>query len=377
MNRRETLCTMALTRLPRLSAVNARMLIEACGSAAAVVEHHDHLTDVLPSAGERLVGTLAHMGEAMGRAEAELDYAEHNGIRCLCIGDADYPDLLRQCPDAPPVLYYLGNADLNRLHVISVVGTRRCTEYGKDLCRHFIADLAGICPDTLVVSGLAYGVDIHAHRAALDCGLPTVGVLAHGLDTIYPSAHRQTAARMVEQGGLLTEYMSHAAVDKGSFVRRNRIVAGLAVATIVVESADKGGALITAELAGEYNREVCAFPGRVFDKYSEGCNRLIARQQARLITSVDDFLAAVGWHNPRTAPSAADARQQELFPVLTDDERTLLAALEGVDSKAVNQIVIDTNLPFQRVSALLFELEMKGLVAVMGGARYRKVRTFG
>ena len=268
------------------------------------------------------------------------------------------------------MLYYLGHANLNAPRIVSIVGTRKATEYGKDLCRQFVKGLHDVYPDTVIVSGLAYGVDINSHRAALEQGMPTVAVLAHGLDTIYPSAHRQTAVKMLEQGGLLTEYMSQTPGDKGNFVRRNRIVAGLSVATVVVESAAKGGALITADLAGEYNREVCTFPGRIYDEYSAGCNHLIHSQKAHLITSVDDFLDCIGWPNPKKEKNNA-SRQQELFPQLSDEEQRIVRSLEKVESKQINQIAIETNIPFAITSATLFELELKGIVKVLGGARYR------
>lgn len=374
MTQQETIYMMALTRIHQLSLMNARLLVEQVGSATDIFDNRTHLIDLVPDANDRLKAAFVDVDEALKRAEAEYAFAQQKHIRCLCITDEGYPELLRECPDAPLVLYYLGNADLNRLHIINVVGTRRCTEYGKDLCRHFIADLQTVCPDALIVSGLAYGIDVCAHRAALDCGLPTLGVLAHGLDMIYPALHRKTAVQMVRQGGLLTEYMSQTPIDKGNFVRRNRIVAGMTMATVVVESARKGGSLITAELAGEYNREVCTFPGRVFDEYSEGCNLLIAQQKAHLITGVDDFMAVMGWTNPRADNVKPKNQQQELFPMLTADEQTVLATLDDSDGKPVNNIVIDANIPFHKVSAILFELELKGLVKVLGGARYKRVR---
>ena len=255
---------MALTRIPRLSLMNARLLYDTMGSATAVFEHRKDIRDVIPEANEKLVEVLRDVDEAIADAEREMEFARKSNIRCLSLNDDAYPLLLKECPDAPLVLYYLGNADLNAQRIINVVGTRKITPMGKDICRSFIADLQKVYPDTLVVSGLAYGVDVNAHRAALENGMKTVGVLAHGLDTIYPAVHRQTAVKMVSQGGLLTEYMSNTRPDKGNFVRRNRIVAGMSLCTIVVESAAKGGALITAELAGDYNREVCAFPGRPY-----------------------------------------------------------------------------------------------------------------
>lgn len=363
---------MTLTRIPSLSQTNARLLVEQMGSASAVVEHRTDLPELLPESGKRLARVADEVDEARRRAETELEFCHSKHIRPLCITDADYPQLLTQCADAPLVLYYLGTANLNARRVVSIVGTRRITTYGKDLCARFVRELHEAYPDTLIVSGLAYGVDIHSHRAALEQGMPTVAVLAHGLDTIYPAVHRQTAIKMLERGGLLTEYMSHTPGDKGNFVRRNRIVAGMSVATVVVESAAKGGALITADLAAEYNREVCAFPGRTFDDYSAGCNRLIAQQKARLITGIDDFLDCVGWDNPKAQQQPA--RQQELFPQLSADEQRIVDSLQKADSKAVNQICVETDIPFARTSALLFELELKGLVDVLGGARYRLKR---
>ncbi len=374
MNEQEILAMMTLTRIPALSLTNARMLVEQTGSAEAVLEHRHDIRDIVPDASQRLVKAFDDIDEARRRAETELDFAHKKHIRCLAFTDEKaYPQLLTQCADAPLVLYYLGHADLNPPRVVSIVGTRKITEHGKDLCRQFVRGLHDVYPDTLIVSGLAYGVDIHSHRAALEQGMPTVAVLAHGLDTIYPAIHRQTAVRMLEQGGLLTEYMSQTPGDKGNFVRRNRIVAGISVATVVVESALKGGALITADLAAEYNREVCAFPGRIDDEYSSGCNRLIHTQKARLITSVDDFLDCVGWANPKKEEHT-EARQQDLFPQLSDEEQRIVQSLKGVDSKQINQICVETNIPFALASATLFELELKGLVKVLGGARYRLVK---
>lgn len=362
---------MTLTRIPALSLTNARMLVEQTGSAEAVMEHRHDIRDIVPDANERLTKALSDVDEARRRAEAELEFAHKKHIRCLAFTDEQaYPQLLTQCADAPLMLYYLGHANLNAPRIVSIVGTRKATEYGKDLCRQFVKGLHDVYPDTVIVSGLAYGVDIHSHRAALEQGMPTVAVLAHGLDTIYPSAHRQTAVKMLEQGGLLTEYMSQTPGDKGNFVRRNRIVAGLSVATVIIESALKGGALITADLAAEYNREVCAFPGRTFDTYSAGCNELIHSQKAHLITSVEDFLDCVGWAKPKKEEHN-EPRQQELFLQLTDEEQRIVRCLEGADSKQINQIVVETNIPFALASATLFELELKGLVKVLGGARYR------
>lgn len=372
MSEQEILSTMALTKVRQLSQSNARLLYEEIGSAEGVFAHRNDIRDVIPDATVRLVNALADTDEAFRRAEAEMEFMRGKRVRCITLNDSEYPLRLRECADAPLCLYYCGNADLNATKVISVIGTRHCTEYGRDVCRNFIADLFRYHPDTLIVSGLAYGIDINAHRAALANGMATVGVLAHGLDTIYPSLHRHTATQMVDNGGLLTEYMSHTIPEKGNFVRRNRIVAGMCDATIVVESASKGGAIITAKLAQAYNRDVFAFPGRVYDEHSEGCNRMIKDNNAALIQNAEDLVEAMCWSNP--LKEKAEPLQQELFPGLSDEEELIVKALTGVDDKQVNQIVVETGLSYSRVSSLMFELEIKGVVAVLGGARYRIVK---
>lgn len=374
-DQQEILYSMALTKLKGLSLLNAKVLLEIMGSASEVFAHRKDIVGVIPDASPRLVEALAHVDEALGAAEREWAFVEQKHLRVLTLQAEDYPQRLRECEDAPLVLYYCGSADLNRVRVINMVGTRKCSEYGRELCHNFVRDLKRYYPDTLIVSGLAYGIDISAHRAALDCGMDTVGVLAHGLDIIYPAMHRQTAADMVHQGGgLITEYMSGTTPEKGNFVRRNRIVAGMSDACVVVESAAKGGSLITAELSAEYNREVVAFPGRVYDERSAGCNHLIRRHQATLITSAADFLEVMGWPDPLDKKAKTAAVQQELFPDLNNEERALTEALMEVDDKHINQLVVDTNIPYSRVSMLLFDLEMRGIVRALGGARFRLVR---
>lgn len=370
MTEQETIYSIALTQLSKMSLMNAHVLYENMGSASAVFENRSHIRDFIPDASDLLIAALGDVDEALRRAETEYAYTLRKNIRCVCYNDTDYPELLRQCPDAPLVLYFFGNTQLNRQRIINIVGTRKCTDYGKDIIRAFVNDLCAFCPDMLIVSGLAYGVDIHAHTAALQAGMDTVGVLAHGLDTIYPARHRATAAKMVGQGGLLTEYVSGTPLHKGNFVRRNRIVAGMSHATIVVESAAKGGALITAGLAADYDREVFAFPGRIYDQYSEGSNKLIARNQAHLIQSAADFMDIMGWQRPAAQRPAAEPT---LFPELSPEEQAVVDCLRKEDSVQINRISIEANLPLHQVSAILFELELKGLVAVLGGARYRLI----
>lgn len=371
MQAQEIISTIALTKLKGLSLLNARTLLETVGSSSEVLAHRKDIVSLIPNASKRLKEAFANVGEALKEAEQEMEFVNQKRLKVFTLLDEDYPTRLKECEDAPLILYYCGSANLNSPHIINIVGTRRCSEYGRDLCQHFIADLKALVPDTVIVSGLAYGIDICAHRAALDNGMATVGVLAHGLDTIYPTMHRQTAAEMVRQGGgLLTEYPTHTEPEKMNFVRRNRIVAGLCDASIVVESSEKGGSLITAELAMSYNRDVFAFPGRVDDAYSKGCNNLIRMHQATLLTSAQEMMEAMGWESPM-AKEKPEAIQQELFPDLTEEERALLNALKFVDCKHINQISIDTNIPVSRASMILFDLEMRGLVKTLGGARYK------
>ena len=255
--------------------------------------------------------------------------------------------------------------------VVSIVGTRHATAYGQDLIRRFIADLRQQCPQVLVVSGLAYGVDICAHREALDRGYETIGVLAHGLDTLYPPLHRSTADQMLTQGGLLTEYTTSSRIDKQNFVRRNRIVAGMADATVLVESAAHGGGLITTRIAREYNRDVFAFPGAVGAPYSEGCNQLIRDNGAALITSASDFVKAMGWQNDAQLSAAKQQGiERQLFPDLTPEEERVVDVLRRQNDLQINMLSVQTGIAAGRITAILFSLEMKGIVKTMAGGTY-------
>ena len=253
------------------------------------------------------------------------------------------------------------------------MGTRRCTNYGKDLIRRFVSELRNLCPETLIVSGLAYGVDICAHRQALDNDYETIGVLAHGLDEIYPSQHRNTAKEMLHKGGLLTEYTSETRADKMNFVKRNRIVAGMSDATILVESAEKGGGLITAHIAQDYNRSVFAFPGAVGAPYSEGCNHLIRDNVASLITSADDFVTAMGWQTDiqQVQPKAVE---RTLFPDLSDEERKIVEILDEFGDFQLNQLSVKSNIPIGQLTAFLFQMEMKGVVRPLAGGTYHLLK---
>lgn len=344
----------------------ARRMCSQAGSARAVMENHCSLRDVIPDASDQLVTLMADTAEAMKRAEKELEFMEGKRVKCLTYADADYPQRLLECDDAPLVLYFCGNADLNASKVISMVGTRRCTSYGRDMCRRLVEEMKELMPDVLIVSGLAYGIDVCCHRESLKMGLPTVGVLAHGLDTLYPRTHRETAVEMVKNGGLLTEYPSQTKMDKGLFVHRNRIVAGICDATIVVESAEKGGSLITANLAHGYEREVLAVPGRVTDDMSKGCNRIIQNDLAHSVRNAEDVARLMGWN---TEPKN-EARQGELFVQLTENQQMVVDCMKGQEPMMTNQIVAATGMAFSEVSIVLFELENMRIVEFAGGGRY-------
>lgn len=373
MTEQEILYTMALTRVPRLNTTNQRILIQELGSATAVFENRHNIKAIIPDASDKLIETISNMDAYIARAEEELKFVTDKKIECICYNDTNYPQRMLECTDAPILLYYLGNAPLNQKHIINIIGTRHCTAYGEDICRNFIKELSALCPDVLVVSGLAYGVDIQAHRRALKCNLSTIGVLAHGLDQIYPRMHRDTAIQMIGQGGLLTEFMSGTNADKVNFIRRNRIVAGLCDATIVVESAEKGGALITANIAQDYNRDVFAFPGRIGDPYSIGCNNLIRENKASLIQTAQEFINIMGW--TADTPKTSSGRSAiELFPVLDNDEQKVVDCLYSKEQVQINSMAVETNIPVYKLSAVLFNLEMKGIVKQLSGGMYRLLR---
>ena len=375
MNEKETLAAMALARLSYYNLAAIHSLYQAAGSAAAVMEHRNNIRDIIPDASQRLVEMLRDTDTMYARAEEELAFDQAHGIRPLTPSDPDYPHRLAECEDAPLVVYYKGNADLNQSRVINIVGTRKCTTYGQDLIRRFVTDLTELCPHVLVVSGLAYGVDICAHRKALETGLETVAVLAHGLDTIYPNSHRATAVAMLSQGGLLTEFMTRTNADKINFVRRNRIVAGMSDACILVESAAHGGGLITAEISREYGRDVFAFPGRVGDSYSEGCNNLIRDNGAALLTDAASFVRTMGWEGDAAlAKAREEGIDRQLFADLSDEEQKVVAVLQGNNELHLNMLAVQADIPVNRLTGVLFELEMKGIVRTHAGGMYHLLK---
>ena len=370
MNRNEQLCCIALGQCPGIGRIGAKRLVDALGSAEEVFKRRKEIPQLVPEAHSAISEAL-DCPEAFQRAEQEMKFVEEKNINCLTINHPDYPIRLRECPDAPLTLFFKGECDLNRKHIVSMIGTRRATNYGKEFCETFVRELAELCPDVLIISGLAYGIDIHSHRAALNNNLSTVAVLAHGLDRIYPSTHRKTAISMLPSGGLITEFLTRTEPERYNFVSRNRIVAGMSDATIVVESAEKGGSLITADMANGYNRDCFALPGRATDSTSRGCNQLIRDNKAALILSAEDFVKAMGWEcSNKPKPEGI---QRSLFLNLSEEENIIVNRLNSQGDMHINTLVVESALPIHRVSALLFELEMKGIIKALPGGIYHLI----
>jgi DNA processing protein len=308
--------------------------------------------------------------EAMAFAEKELAFIEKHGIGLYYYKDANYPYRLAQCVDAPLLMYAKGNVHVDTKHVVSVVGTRIPSERGKDWCRRLVLDLATKVPDLTIVSGLAYGIDVVAHKAALEAGVPTVIIPAHGLDRIYPAVHRQVAVQSLDKGGILTEYACGTEPERFNFVARNRIVAGLADAVVVVESKKKGGSLITADMAIDYGRDVFALPGRSDDECSAGCNDLIKRNRAQLIENADDLIAAMQWEDVKR--EAVQTTMVEMLADVSPTQEQLVALLrEAEEGLHINQIVMETQMSYGAVSADLVMLELEDIVKSMPGGMWR------
>ena len=349
----------------------AKNLIAYLGSEEAVFKETPKALSKIPGIGSSLAKEIINHKEALVRAEKEIEFILKNKIQYLYYADKNYPFRLKECPDAPLILFTKTARNLNDGKFVSVVGTRNATTYGKEICNHFIQTLAAV-PNLAVVSGLAYGIDICAHKAALDNHLPTLGVIAHGLDKIYPPTHRSVAVRMLDKGGLVTEYLSNTNPDRPNFVQRNRIIAGLSDAVIVVESGIKGGALITAGLANDYNRDVFTFPGRVHDEWSKGCNKLIQQNRAALIHSADDFIRLMGWED--TLSPQKQIVQTELFINLSDEEMQIFTVIrKHPDGIHVNELSILSAMPYSKLTALLLQMEFKGLVKCLPGNVYKAV----
>jgi DNA processing protein len=354
----------ALTMVPAIGPVIARRLIEKTGSARAVFREDREDLEKIEGIGPRLSASI-RSSSLFEQAGKELNFLERHRIDALYFRDPGYPRRLKECHDAPILLYAKGSQGMDPGPCLSVVGTRRASSYGTLLCRELVEGLAGMLPGLTIVSGLAYGIDAIAHRAALEFGLPTVAVLGHGLDTLYPSSHRDLAKRIIAGGALVTDFHSGMGPERNNFLRRNRIIAGMADATLVVESAEQGGALITAGMAHSYGRDVLAVPGRRIDERSRGCNRLITNQVAALIESPADVIRHLNWK------VSGESMIRE-FPILKMDPREkqildLISQEPGITPDALGRL---SGIPVHRIMVYLLEMEIRNWVYSEPGNRY-------
>ena len=369
MENNELLSLLALLRIDGVGDIVAKKLINHCGSAANVFTAKANFLKGIDGIGSVLIQNLKDK-TAFAKAEEELKYIQENDITVLFYKDENYPDRLKHCIDGPVLLFSSGNINWNTRKVISIVGTRQITSYGTEFCKKLIEDLAPLNP--IIVSGFAYGVDIVAHQAAMDNNLQTIGVLAHGLNQIYPKTHKKYVAKMEQNGGFLTEFWSTSSPEKENFVKRNRIVAGISEATIVIESAEKGGSLITAIIANDYNRDVFAVPGRTSDKLSQGCNNLIKTQRAHLLHSAADVLYILNWEI-ESQKQNDKVIQKQLFISLDDDEQKIYDYLQKNGKQVLDEIALDCDFPVYRISSILLNMELKGVIRPLPGKLFEAI----
>jgi DNA processing protein len=356
----------ALSLIPRIGDINARKLVSYFGSVEAIFNEPYRNLLKIPGIGFGLASCISDKSY-LKLAEAESEYVVKHNIKTYFYLDNDYPFRLRQCDDSPVVFFFKGKSDLNCAKILSVVGTRNATTRGRELCESIISDLANGHPDLVIISGLAYGIDITAHKAALSNNLQTIGVLGHGFKTIYPSIHRSTAESILKTGGLLTDFMSETLPERNNFLKRNRIIAGLSDATLVVESGIKGGALITADMANSYNRDVMAIPGRPDDQWSSGCNSLIKTNKAALVESATDIENYLNWQPEKSKPPV----QKTLFSELSEPEQKIYELIMKEGKLTIDTICRSLEIPIYKLSPLLLQLEFRGVVKCYPGNIYR------
>ncbi len=356
----------ALTLLPGAGCIVARKLLSFCGPPEALFREPLHALSKIPGVPEKVLSSLKESDALLNRAEKELAFINKFRVRTFFFEDDDYPLRLKQCADSPLLLYALGNADYNHRHIVSIVGTRSASDYGREMCSMLVAGLAQL--GVLLVSGLAYGIDTWAHKYALEHNQSTVAVLAHGLDRIYPSVNTQMAHKMLLNGGLITEFMSGTKPDRENFPMRNRIIAGLADATIVVEAGNKGGALITADIANSYDRDVFAVPGRIGDSYSQGCNTLIKTNRAALVQKPEDIFYIMGWDLPGKPDEPV---QKQLFAELDPEQQLLVNILENSGECSIDYLCSTAGLTPGKAASALLQMELDNIVCSLPGKRYR------
>lgn len=355
----------ALPKLTGVGPILTKVLLSYCGNEEEIFKKNRKELAKIPQLGNITAHKIIESREAaLSRARDELPFIKKNNIQVISYVDKEYPNRLKYCDDSPVMLFFKGNADLNSEKVISIVGTRRVTNYGKKLIKDFLYELRG--SDVLIVSGLAYGADTKVHQACVEFQIPTLGVLAHGLDILYPPRNKKLAAQMQKNGGLLTEYFSNTNPDRQNFPERNRIVAGISDATIIVESDVKGGSLITADIAFSYNRDVFTFPGNVGSQYSSGCNNLIKYQKASLIENTADVFRVLGWEKTM---ASQQSRQRQLFLDLGEIDQKIVKQLLS-ESLSAQQISVKSSLPLSLIQTHLLNLELQGVVRISPGNLY-------
>ncbi len=365
LSKNELLYTLALQRVPNLGDILAKKLLSVVGSAEGIFQEKTvNLLKIDGIGNLRLQGLNKKL--LFTDAEEELKFIRDNQITCSYFLDPTYPDRLKHCLDGPILFFESGNIDLKRKKIISIVGTRRATKQGVVFCERLVEELAPLNP--VIVSGFAYGIDITAQKAAIDNGLQTIGCLAHGLNQIYPKTHKRYVSKVKENGGFISEFWSNDRFDRNNFLKRNRIIAGLSEATLVIESAEKGGSLVTADIANSYNREVFAVPGRTTDSQSQGCNNLIKTQQAHLLSSAADLIYMLGWELKDSNPKP---RQTELFAELSEEEIIIWKHLKNKEKELLDTIALECRLPTFKVASLLLNMELKGVVRPLPGKLFQ------
>ncbi len=370
----EKVYQVALSMVPLVGGTTARQLISHCGSASAVFSSKAHHLQRIPGIGQKIIHSIKN-SNVLEKAQQEVDLCRQKGIDIVAYTDPDFPVRLQQIYDAPVVFYYKGTAPLAHPRMISIVGTRQSTAYGKKVIEEL---LAAIVPyQVVVVSGLAYGIDVITHRTALAYGLSTIGVMASGMDIIYPASHRKEAVEMLQHGGLLTEHALGSKPDARKFPARNRLIAGLTDATIVIEAGERGGALITACFANDYDREVFAVPGSLHQPYSRGCNRLIRDHKAHILTSAEDLIRMMNWdmQASQSAAKAAQHNKRRIEALSLDNQERSVAELliESGEGMMMDEISWQTHIPVYQLASVLLQMEFKGLVKAYPGRKFKIV----
>lgn len=367
MKPQELLYYVATSMLQDVGPIKAKQLISYLGSPEQIFKESTTNLSKIPNIGPAITKAIKE-NNVLSLAEKELNFLQKNNLQALVYTEEEYPYRMKVCEDSPLVFFYKGSVNFNAQKFVSIVGTRNATDYGKQCCKSLVNDIKKYNP--IIVSGLAFGIDACAHREALNCGLQTIAVLGTQLTKISPVSHVDLARTITQHGCVMSEYNTNTIFDSKCFVRRNRIIAALSDATIVVESNLKGGALITADFANQYNRDVCAFPGNIGNPYSKGCNNLIKKNQAALIENGKDLEELLNWDlDEKTAQSV----QQDLFLQLSEDETIVHQYLTENPNSTIDTIAIHCAIPMSKLSSLLLSMEFKGLVSCLPGKRFRNL----